>query len=196
MTTHTITPRGRVSYPKVFKAEFNNLSKKMEFSVDLLFPKSQDLTPIKQEIKRVIAERWPGQDMTGRLKLPIKDGDGLKSTGAPYGPEYHGHVFITFKTTRQPGVVDAQRQPISDPSEFQSGCYAVVHYSAFAYPKKGVTSANLGISLGLENIQKVAEGEPFGVARTPAEVAFSDQGSENPANYAAPKASQPFDPFA
>lgn len=197
--THTITPRGRVSFANVFKPKLNTMNNKLEYSIDLLFPKTQDISAIKNEIRRVISERWPGEDMTGRLRLPIKDGDSLKSNGKPHQPEYHGHVYIKFKSEVQPGLVDAQRQPIISPNEFYSGCYAVVHYRAFAYPKKGSHQvANLGVSLGLNNIQKVAEGEAFGARQANPEDVFADQGSENPANYAAkaPAAAQSFDPLA
>jgi len=198
MTEHTITPRGRVSFANVFKPKLNSLNGKHEYSLDLLFPKSQDISSIKNELRRVIAERWPGENMAGRLRLPIKDGDSLKSNGRAYPPEYHGHVFITFKSETQPGVVDAQVQPIINPADFYSGCYAVVQYRAFAYPKKNSPQqANLGVSLALNNIQKVAEGEPFKPSAKPEDV-FGHQGSENPANYAQP-AVQPaanYDPLA
>lgn len=191
--THTITPRGRVSFANVFKPKFNELNNKNEYSLDLLFPKTQDISSIKNEIRRVIADKWPGKEMRG-LRLPIKDGDGLKQNGSAYPAEYHGHVFITFKSEQQPGLVDAQRQPIIDPNEFYSGCYAIVHYRATAYDHQ----ANKGISLWLNNVQKVAEGEAFGIRQAKAEDVFADQGSENPANYASPAVSQAqsFDPLA
>lgn len=192
--THTITPRGRVSFANVFKPKLNTLNNKLEYTMDLLFPKTQDISSLKNEIRRVIADKWPDKDMTGKLKLPIKDGDSLKSNGNAYPPEYHGHVFVTFKSEIQPGLVDAQRQPIISPNEFYSGCFAVVHYRAFAYDH----TANKGVSLGLNNIQKVAEGESFGARQANPEDVFADQGSENPANYAAkaPAVAQSFDPLA
>ena len=199
--THTITPRGRVSFANVFKPKLNPLSNKQEYSLDLLFPKTQDISSIKNELRRVIADKWPGKDTKG-LRLPIKDGDGLKQNGTAYPDEYKGHVFITFKSELQPGLVDAQRQPIIDPGEFYSGCYAIVHYRAAAYDHK----ANKGVSLWLNNVQKVAEGDPFGTRQAKAEDVFADQGSENPANYkapaaapapvAVPAAAQPYDPLA
>lgn len=188
--SNTITPRGRVSFANVFKPKLNKLNNKLEYSLDLLFPKNQDISSIKNEIRRVISEKWPGKEMRG-LRLPIKDGDGLKQNGTPYAPEYHGHVFITFKSEIAPGLVDASRQPILSAEDFYSGCYAIVHYKASAYDH----SANKGVSLWLNNVQKVAEGDKFS-ARATAEDVFADQGSENPANYAAPKAAQPYDPLA
>jgi len=193
--THTITPKGRVSFANVFKPKLNSLSGKLEYSLDLLFPKSQDISSIKNEIRRVIAEKWPtkASDPKG-IRIPIKDGDGFKQNGEPYSAEYKGHNFITFKSEMQPGLVDAQRQPIIDQNEFYSGCFAVVHYRAAAYEHK----VNKGVSLWLNNVQKVAEGEPFGTRPAKAEDVFEDQGSENPENYAKPAAAQTaaFDPLA
>jgi len=199
--SNTITPRGRVSFANVFKPKKNDLNDKLEYSMDLLFKKTDDISSIKNEIRRVIEEKWQGKPPMG-LKIPIKDGDALKSNGTSYPPEYAGHVFITFKSTTQPGLVDSARQPIINPSEFYSGCEAIVHYKAFAYDHK----ANKGVSLGLNNVQKVAEGTPLGGSRAKAEDVFGDLGSENPANYAsasapfasasAPFASANFDPLA
>jgi hypothetical protein len=58
----------------------------------------------------------------------------------------------------KPGVVDAQVQPILDPTEVYSGCYARVSINAFPFN----TSGNRGVSFGLNHVQKLGEGEPLG----------------------------------
>ena len=47
---------------------------------------------------------------------------------------------------------------ILDESEIYSGCYGKVSLRAFAYDQKG----NKGVSFGLQNVQKVRDGESLG----------------------------------
>lgn len=68
-----------------------------------------------------------------------------------------------------PGVVDINRQPIIDTSEIYSGVYARVSLSFYAFNSNG----NKGIACGLQNIQKVRDGESLG-GRTKAEDDFND----------------------
>jgi hypothetical protein len=61
------------------------------------------------------------------------------------------------------------RQPIIDTSEIYSGVYARVSLSFYAFNSNG----NKGIACGLQNIQKVRDGESLG-GRTKAEDDFND----------------------
>lgn len=178
------TPVGRVSFPNLLKPKLNDMNPaapKMEYSVDLLFDKKTDLSPLKAAIDKAIGEKWGAKPPKG-LMLPIKDGDGTKRNGEPYGPEYHDHYFITLKNTRKPGVVDANAQAIVGEEEIYGGCFGRASFNAFAYEKAG----NKGVSLSLINFQKVKDGEAFGSNRIDAESDFeaidSDE-ADNPANY-------------
>ena len=75
-----------------------------------------------------------------------------------------------FKGTK---VVDGKKQNIienlEDEEEMYSGCYVYASVNFYAYN----TSGNKGIAAGLNNVLKVADGEPLG-GRSSAEAEFAD----------------------
>lgn len=175
-----ITPVGRASFPNLIKSRLNEMSGKSEYSVDILFDKKTDLSKLKDLVDSTIKERW-GTKIPKVLIQPIKDGDGTKRNGEPYGEEYHGHYFVTVKNTRKPGVVDSQNEDILTEEEIYGGCYIRASINAFAYDRSG----NCGVSFSLNNVQKVKDGEAFGAARVAAADEFDviDEEADNPDNY-------------
>jgi hypothetical protein len=165
------TPKFRVSYPKVFKAEKNNLSGENEYSVQALFAKGADLSPLIKAAKDAMEKKWgadkskwpknirtPFRDQAERAKVDEATGKKIM----PPGYE-EGAIFINLKSKQRPGVVDQNVQDIIDETQFYAGCYAIASVSVYAYDAKG----NRGVSFGLGNIQKVADGEPFGSRSLP-----------------------------
>ena len=57
----------------------------------------------------------------------------------------------------KPGVVDQNVQPIIEAEEMYAGCYARATLTAYAFD----TAGNRGVAFGLQNIQKIRDGEPF-----------------------------------
>lgn len=170
------TPKFRVSYPNVFKPRRNELNGKDEYSVVALFKKGEDLSKLKKLVQEA-AEKEFGKDpkkWPKNMRSPFRDqaerSKVNEETGQEYLPDGYeaGAIFINLKSAHKPGVVDGQVQPILDEAEFYPGCYAIASVNAYAYNQKG----NAGVSLGLQNIQKVAEGEPFG-GRSKAEDDFA-----------------------
>ena len=84
----------------------------------------------------------------------MRDGD----EDRPDQTEYAGHYFINANSKMQPGIVDKNVQPILDSTEVYSGCYARVSINFFPYNQAG----NKGIGCGLNNIQKIADGDYLG----------------------------------
>lgn len=168
------TPNFRASYPQVFKPKKNDLNGKDEYSVVALFPKGADLNALKAAAEAAVVEKW-GKDKSKwpqRLKSPFRDqGEKAKNVDGkmvlPAGYE-EGAVFLTLKSTQRPGVVDQNVQNILDESQFYAGCWARATVRAYAYDQKG----NQGVAFGLQNIQKVRDGDPLG-GRTRAEDDFS-----------------------
>ena len=72
-----------------------------------------------------------------------------------------GSVYINVRSKQPPGIVsrfageDGRPLRITDPSEVYSGCQVRASLNVFAYDRAG----NRGISLGLNNVQKLADGE-------------------------------------
>ena len=58
----------------------------------------------------------------------------------------------------EPGIVDADRQPILDRSEVYSGVYGRASINFYAFNSNG----NKGIACGLNTLQKIKDGEPLG----------------------------------
>jgi hypothetical protein len=172
--TQTITPEFRVSYPKVFKPERNDLNGKDEYSVVALFAPGADLAKLKAAVKAAAEKKW-GTDQKKwpkNMRSPFRDqGEREKEDddGNKYMPDGYvkGATMVTFKSTKKPGLVNARNEDIIDDSDFYGGCYARAQVNAAAYDQKG----NAGVSLYLNHLQKLRDGESFGsVARNPSDV--------------------------
>lgn len=169
-----ITPEFRVSYPNVFKARYNDLSNKEEFSVVAVFPKGADLSKLKAAVEKAIVDKW-GEDPKKHpknLRLPFKNHEDRMKENAK-GEEYlpapfeEGGLYLNLKSNEKPQVVDKDVEPILDSSEFYAGCWAKASVGVYAYDHK----VNKGVAIGLNHLQKVRDDEPLG-GKTTAEMDF------------------------
>lgn len=174
LKTTIITPVFRVSYPYVFEARFNQLSKKQEFTITMLFDKKtakDDLKELKTLCGQITVEKF-GPSIPPGFRSPFKDGDEdnakKKSLGKPVNESQKGMIVVVSKSQYMPGLVDQKKQPIINKDEFYGGCYARAQVNIYAYSKAG----NSGVNLGLLHLQKVKDGEPLG-NRTRPEDAFA-----------------------
>lgn len=178
MSKKITTPHFRVSFPSIFQASSAPGSEKKHFSVVAIFDKKKlqsdpESARLFAEMKKAMAdcarEEWA--DKTPKdLKNPFRDGSEKETPG--YGPDT---IFITFKTEEKngrPGLVDQNMQRIISEADFYPGCYAHATVNAYAWTYMGKS----GISFGLQNLQKVADGEPLGGGRSRAEDDFSVMG--------------------
>ena len=167
MSTKVVTGKVRFSFCNIFEARASQDGGDAKYSVTLLIPKSDTATVAK--IKAAMAEaRDAFCQKNGASALPAKpnhtlhDGDGLKDSGEPYGPECKGCYVIAVSSKQKPVIVDAFRNEITDPAEVYSGCYGRAAINFFGYSRSG----KKGISAGLLSIQKLSDGEPFGTVGT------------------------------
>lgn len=154
--TKVVTGRARLSYANLFTPRASQPGQEPKYSVCVLIPKSDTatLTKVKAAIeaaKQAGAPQWGGKVPAG-LKSPLRDGDAERDS-----EEYKGHYFINCNSKQKPGVVDAALNPVLDQAEVYSGCYGRVSINFFAYNQNG----NRGIGAGLQNVQKLADGEPL-----------------------------------
>ncbi len=171
MSKNIMTPEFRASYPKLFKAEKNQLSGKEEFSVVALFKKGQDLSALKKAAEDCLIEKL-GPDKTKwpkKLKSPFRDQSEREKDGEMPAGHEPGAIFMNLKSTYKPGVVDQNVQPIIDDSEVYAGCYLRATVRPYYYDQAG----NKGVAFGLQNVQKVRDGEPLGGGRTRPENEFA-----------------------
>ena len=159
------TPEFRVSYPNVFKPKMNELSNKEEFSLVALFPKNADLSKLKKAVDEAIVKKW-GADKAKwpkNIRLPFRDqGERIEDAKSKNKPAPAGHeagaVYLNLKSNMKPGLVDAGMNEIIDETQFYAGCFARASVSVYCYDQKG----NRGVSIGLQHIQKLRDGESLG----------------------------------
>lgn len=163
----------RWSYCNVWEAKSIN-GGTPKFSVSLIIPKSdtQTVKKIEAAIQAAYEEGEAKLKGSGKsvpalsaIKTPLRDGDMER----PDDPAYADSYFINANSTTAPGIVDADRQPILERSEVYSGVYGRASINLYAFNSNG----NRGIACGLNNLQKIRDGEPLG-GRTRAEDDFAD----------------------
>ena len=155
-------PNTRWSFANVWEAKsiHGGIPK---FSVSLIIPKSDTKTvaKIKAAIEAAYREGEVKLKGNGRtvpplaaIKTPLRDGD----TERPDDPAYANSYFVNANSTTAPGIVDAGCQPIFERSEVYSGVYGRASINFYAFNSNG----NKGIACGLNNLQKIRDGEPLG----------------------------------
>lgn len=152
----------RWSYANVWEAKSIN-GGKPKFSVSLIIPKDDTATvnKIKAAIQSAYEEGQSKLKGNGKtvptlsiIKTPLRDGD----LERPDDEAYAGCYFINANSASAPGIVDAARQPVIDRSEVYSGVYGRASINFYAFNSNG----NKGIACGLNNLQKIKDGEPLG----------------------------------
>ena len=165
-------PDTRWSYANVWEAKSIN-GGTPKFSVSLIVPKSDTKTVAKIRAAIEAAYHDGESKLKGNgksvpplaaLKIPLRDGDSER----PDDPAYANAYFINANSATAPGIVDADRNPILTRSEVYSGVYGRASISFYAFNSNG----NKGIACGLNNLQKVRDGEPLG-SKTSAESDFA-----------------------
>lgn len=156
--TKVVTGKVRFCYVNVFQPRAVSEDQDPKYSVCILIPKENKdtLKKIKAAIetaKKEGASIWGGK-IPSNLKTPLRDGDEER----PDQPEFVGHYFINANSKLKPGVVDRHLNEILDATEFYSGCYGRASLNFYAYNRAG----NKGIGCGLNNLQKLEDGEPLG----------------------------------
>lgn len=134
-----------------------------KYSVSLIIPKSDTKTiaKIRAAIEAAYHDGEGKLRGTGKsvpalsvLKTPLRDGDAER----PDDPAYADSYFMNANSTTAPGIVDADCQRILDRSEVYSGVYGRASVNFYAFNSNG----NKGIACGLNNLQKIRDGEPLG----------------------------------
>ncbi len=163
------TPLGRLSFPSIFEKTAAPGSDKLKWSTVFLIPKSTDVQPIRDLMKRAVLKKWPNgvipKNTDGSpFNNALKDGDTKDYEG------YKDHHFFTASTVNKaPGVIDDQRKVIIDRSEIYAGCYAYLSINAYAWSHMGKN----GVSIGLQHVMKWKDGTPF-ASGSSAESDFAD----------------------
>lgn len=173
-----LTPRFRVAFPQVAELKVFQPGQKGRYSCVALFTPAEFTEKDKAKWAALLAAcnkvavetfKKPYKELDRSVyKLPFHRGE-EKQQYAGFGP---GVVFCTMSAyTRKPGLVDVTQTPI-DAGDLYPGCFARASVNPFA------NTQWKSISIGMNHIQKLGEGERLDGSTT----AEEDFGSD-PAEY-------------
>lgn len=158
-TTKVITGKVRFSFANVWAPKSINGGDE-KYSVSLVIPKTDKETlskingAIKEAEKAGIAKHGTKFTSGAGFKRPLRDGDIDRADDENYADCY----FVNANSATKPNIVDKNVEPILDSTEVYSGCYGRASLSFYPFN----TNGNRGIACGLQNLQKLADGEPLG----------------------------------
>ena len=174
-TTKVTTGKVRFSYANVFEPTAMSDKDTPKYNVSIIIPKSDTETvakikaaveAAKQAGKAKLADKNGKIPADAALKLPLRDGDLERPDDEAYADSW----FVNANSSRRPGIVDKNLEPIMSKEEFYSGCYGRASLCFYAF---NVNSK--GIACGLNNLQKLEDGEPLSGGTS----AQEDFGGEN-----------------
>lgn len=165
-----ITGLVRFSFVHVHEPHAMNEDQIKKYSVSIIIPKSdkKTITLIKKAVEeaKVEGKSKYGGKIPNNLKLPLRDGDVDREDDEAYA----GCYFVNANSTNKPGLVDENVQTIMEKGEFYSGCYGLASVNFYPYNAGG----SKGVACGLNNLQKLKDGEPLGANVASAEEDFGE----------------------
>lgn len=147
----------RLSYTHLFSKYIPDGSTEGKYMTNVLIPKKEKETikALQDAIQAAkvagISSKWGGKEPLV-LDLPLRDGKDKDEE------IYKGCLFLNAKASTRPGVVDSDRNPITDEEEIYSGVWAYVSVSFYPYSVSG----NKGVACGLNNVMKFKDDERLG----------------------------------
>lgn len=164
-STKVITGKALFCYVNLIKPTAMNEGDTPKYNCAVLIPKTdkETIAKINNAIKAATQEGLAvfGGKAPAKMNSPLRDGDEER----PDDPAFAGMMFLNPKSLVKPGIVDRNLQEIIDPDEIYSGMYGRASLVFYAYSKAG----NKGIAVGLNNIQKLEDGERLGGGSSPSE---------------------------
>lgn len=170
------TPIGRISYPFVFdRAKSLQPDKEGKYEITLYIPKTEDISALRAALEKIAREAFGTKFRTleALTHPPIKDGD-QKGAGDPA----FGHWIIRAKSAKKPGVVGPDRSRIENKEQIYGGCFGRLNITPATYS----VPTGWGVTMYLNAVQKVKDGERFGGGGVSAEDAFEALAVEEPAS--------------
>jgi len=155
-TEQVLTPEFTLYFPDLEQP--NELSKK--YRVVAVWDPGTKLDAVKKNIKDVAFQKW-GKEIPENLYVPLKKPEDEKNPDLY--PEDTLHAAFT---TSRPYLVDRDPNKALTPDKFYPGCRcrAVIH----SWPYDGVGDKPPGVSLTLDTLQFVDDGERLGGGTTSA----------------------------
>lgn len=175
-STKVVTSKVRFCYAHVWEPTSIEEGGKKKYTVSIVIPKTA--TKLLEKIESAIQAALEagksskfGGKVPAKFKHPLRDGDEER----PDDAAYEGCMFLTASSDRQPGIVDANVDPILDKDEFYSGCYGRASLNFYAFN----TNGSKGIAVGLNNLQKLEDGERLAGGASSAEDDFGSMDDDD-----------------
>jgi hypothetical protein len=175
-----VLPEVTIVYPALFKPTIPRGSAPdttPTFQLTVLLPANFD----KSGLNRILLSAARGlfgadaekQIAAGAIKSPYRNQAEKAAAGKEGYSMEPGAKYINLRSERQPGVVDAQLQPLLDPSKIYGGCVCNVQVSAYAWNHP---TGGRGLSFSLQNVQLVRDGARLGNAAPDPKTVFKPLG--------------------
>lgn len=156
-STKVITGKVRFCYANVFTPTAMEGSDKLKYNVCILIDKNDKATI--EKIEAAIEEaKSLGIEKIGKngkipagIKMPLRDGDLERDEDETF----EGCYFVNASSNNKPQIVDKELNAIMSKEDFYSGCYGRASINFYAFNVNG----NKGIACGLNNLQKLEDGE-------------------------------------
>ena len=160
----------RLSYTHLFEKYTPEGGKEGKYMTNVIIPKAEKKTvaalekAMAEAVRLGTVSKWGGKEPK-KLETPLHDGDDKDDV------TYADTVYVNAKCNTRPGVVDKNKQPITDEEEIYSGVWAYVSVTFYAYDVNG----NRGVACGLNNVMKFKDDDRLG-GRVSADSDFADFG--------------------
>lgn len=151
-----LTPPFLAAFAHVWEPRAFEPGDPLKYQLSMIFA-ADAIGELKKAATAVARQQW-GDDIPANMKSPFIDA-GLPQHAKHDGFEA-GKVFIraTSNEDRPPKIVGPDVRPLTEKSDFYSGCTAVAYVNFFAWERR----TGCGISCGLQMVQKIRDGEPLG----------------------------------
>jgi hypothetical protein len=169
--TRVKTGEAILSYPNIAHPQTNDEGKE-KYSGSFVFAPGTDKKPYQSALMTAAKEFFGEKVKIGKVEMTLEQAIAAKEIAWPiredvekkgYAP---GSFFINASSNRQPGCVynyaskaDPTRAAAIPQDKLEEdlypGCYVRVSLNAYGYDRKG----KKGVTFGLDNVQKLREGE-------------------------------------
>lgn len=173
-----ITPTGIASYAFVWRPQPSmTAGQDPKYAITLILSKKVDISKLKAAVTQAAIRKFgdTAQKLIrlNKIKLPFRDGDEEREDDDLYA----GKIFFAAKSSNAPQIVGTEideetgkLRVITDQTEFYSGAKCRLSVWPYGYDVNG----NKGVAFGLNNIQKMGDGERLS-GRRDAEDEFGDE---------------------
>lgn len=166
-----ITPKARIAFAnQLFVPKAPKGGGAVKYGCTLIFDAEAQKTAEFAKLRAAISKaggderkNWDGTKFAelakaGKVKVPILKGDDNLDDAGVVREGFAGAVYIRPTSKLAPQIVDQKMQVITEQTVLYSGAYVRASLGIFTYHVDG----NRGISFGLRNVQKLADGPPLG----------------------------------